>query len=142
MATWKSNDDAAVATEQKLAVQACIDSVTPLLTEFLGIDYHTKVRTAKIKCKSKWVECNEAAEKTGDPMPGYKVCRANFNQCGNRDIEPLVAGTPVGKCKVTYAACKKTVIDKARALNPGATPERIVFNPCWIEHNACVEATK
>ncbi|CUI05966.1 hypothetical protein BN2497_6709 [Janthinobacterium sp. CG23_2] len=65
LAAWRSNDYEAVAGEKMLATQACIHALTPIFPELLSIDYNSKLRTAKTNCKSKWVECNEAAEKTG-----------------------------------------------------------------------------
>ncbi|HEX8612051.1 MAG TPA: hypothetical protein VF800_12255 [Telluria sp.] len=142
LAAWQSNDYDVIVAEQKLAIQACIDSLTPILPELLGIDYHTKLRTAKINCKSKWVQCNTEADMTADPAAGKKACKADYYQCGQRDIEPLVTATPVGQCKTSYAACKKAVIDNARALNPAEPPGRIEFNPCWTKYNTCIEASK
>ncbi|MCE3607094.1 hypothetical protein LXA47_26350 [Massilia sp. P8910] len=142
LAAWRSNDYEAVVGEKKLATQACIDALSPLLPELLSIDYYAKLRTAKINCKSKWVECNTAADTTADPIAGKKACKADYYQCGQRDIEPLAKATPVGQCKTTYAACKKAVIDNVRALNPAETPGRLEFDPCLTQYNACIDATK
>jgi hypothetical protein len=142
LAAWQSNSYAAIATEQARAIEACVAALAPILPELLGIDYHTKLRTAKIHCKSTWVACNTEAELTADPVAGKKACKADYYQCGQRDIEPLVAATPVGKCKTAYAACKTALIDQAQARNPGETPARLEFNPCWSGYQACIEASK
>ncbi|MFB9246083.1 hypothetical protein IV454_06220 [Massilia antarctica] len=142
LAAWRSNDYEAVAGEKKLAVQACIDALSPIFPELLSIDCYAKLRVGKINCKSKWVECNTTADTTADPIAGKKACKADYYQCGQRDIEPLAKATPVGKCKTAYAACKKKVIDDVRALNPAEMPGRLEFDPCLTQYNACIEATK
>lgn len=142
LATWQQNNYDAVAVEQKLATEACVNQIAPYLPAFLGIDSTSKIRTAKINCKNSMKQCVADSENVQEPNEAKKVCKTEYKQCVNTDVKPMIDMTPVGQCKVTFAACKATVLDKARAINPTEKPPKSEYVPCATEYRACVAATR
>jgi hypothetical protein len=142
LAAWQQNDYDAVAAEQKRATEACVDQLAPYLPAFLGIDSNTRIRTAQLNCKSTLKQCVAGADGAAEPSEGKKICKEEYKQCVSTDVKPLISMTPVGQCKDTFASCKATVLDKARAINPDQKPPKSEFVPCSTEYKACVAATR
>lgn len=142
LSAWKANDYEAVAAEQKLATQSCIDSITSELPGWLGIDTSSKIKSAKLNCQTEMNLCVAEADTTADPKAAKVECKVEYKQCVSEDVKPLVDSTPIGACKATFATCKAAVIDKARAINPGVKPEKSEYLPCTTELKACVKTVK
>ncbi|QNA88251.1 hypothetical protein G4G28_06575 [Massilia sp. Dwa41.01b] len=142
LASWQQNDYEAVAEAQKVATQACIDQVAPFLPAFLGIDSNTKIRAAQLNCKNTFKQCVAGTDGAAEPGAAKKLCKEEYSQCVRDDVKPMISMTPIGQCKDTFAACKATVIDKARALNPNEKPAKSEFVPCATEYKTCVAAAR
>ena len=142
LSAWKANDYEAVAVEQKLATKACIDSIAPFLPQFLGFDARTKIRDAKTNCQNTHKVCVAAADTQADPLEAKKVCKGSYNQCIATDVRPIVDSTPIGACKATYAACKTTSVNKARALDPEGKADKTEIAACVTEYKGCLGALK
>lgn len=142
LAVWQQNDYEAVAAEQKLATQACLDQVVPYLPGFLGIDSTSKIKAAQLNCKTGFKQCVAGADTAAEPGEAKKLCKTEYNQCVSTDVKPMISMTPIGQCKDSFASCKATVLDKARATNPGEKPAKSEFVPCSTEYKACVAAAR
>lgn len=142
LAAWTEGDYDAVAAEQKLAIEVCVDSIAKSLPLFLGLDSAAKIRTAKLNCKNELNVCVAESDKAPDAAEAKKACNVEYKQCVSEDVKPLVDATPVGQCKATFATCKAAVIEKSQALNPDVKPAKSEFAACTTEYKACVAHTK
>ncbi|HEY0060581.1 MAG TPA: hypothetical protein VGC21_00590 [Telluria sp.] len=142
LAAWKQNDYDAIQAEGKRALESCIDQLTPSLPAFLGFDSNSKIRIAQLNCKTNLKQCVAEADTAAEPDETKKLCKTEYKQCISTDVKPMIDMTPLGQCKVTLAACKASVIDKARVANPDEKAPRSAFVPCSLEYKACVQATK
>lgn len=142
LSAWKANDYDAVAAEQKVATQSCVNFLSSEMPGFLGIDTSTKIKSAKLNCQTEMNLCVAEADTTADPKAAKIECKVEYKQCVSEDVQPLVDSTPLGACKATYAGCKKTILDNARAINPGVKPEKSEYSSCINEFKACVKTVK
>ncbi|MEJ7808104.1 MAG: hypothetical protein WKG03_19550 [Telluria sp.] len=142
LSAWKANDYAAVAVEQKLATQACVDSIAQSLPTFLGYDARTRIRDAKLNCKNTHKTCVAATETIPEPLEAKKLCKVEYNECVATDVRPIIDSTPIGACKATYAACKTTSNDKARAINPEGKADKTEIAACVTGYKACIDTVR
>ena len=142
LAAWKANDYEAIAGEQKLAVQSCVDYIALHLPQYLGFDAKTKIRAAKDNCKNSLNVCVGEAEKVAEPAEGKLLCKAEYKECVSSEVRPLIDSTPIGMCKATVSACKASVVEKARAMTPPGKPERAELVVCVTDYKTCVAAAR
>ncbi len=142
LAEWKANNYEALVGEQKLATQSCVDAIAQHLPQYLGFDARNKIKVAKENCKNTLNACVAEAEKVPEPTEGKLLCKAEYKECVSTDVKPLIDSTPIGMCKATVSACKKSVVDKARAVDPTAKPDRAELVACVTEYKTCVAAAR
>jgi hypothetical protein len=142
LSVWRANDYEAVVIEKKLAADACVKSVTAELPRILGLDSDSKIRTAKLTCKTTYAACVAASASAADPDASKKLCKVEQKQCVSEEVKPLVDMTPLGQCKVTLLDCRASATEKFHETSPEGKPGKAEFLGCTTEYKKCAEANK
>ena len=142
LSVWEANDYEAVGLEKKKATDSCINAITAGLPQMLGMDPDSKIRTAKLTCKTTYSKCVAALDNAPDQVASKNVCKAEQKQCISDEVKPLVDVTPLGQCKVTLLACRATLTEKFQLTSPEGKPGRAAFSECAAEYKTCVAPHK
>jgi hypothetical protein len=142
LSVWQANDYEAVVLEKKKIRDICLKNVIAELPAMLGLDPDSRIRSAKLSCKTGYTDCMAESDKSPDPAEHKKECRAEQKRCVSDDVKPLVDMTPLGQCKVTLLACRASVTEHFEATSAGGKPDRAEFKECGIEYKKCAVANK
>lgn len=159
---WQKDDYAEIAALRPKIINNCINNLNDSFSELLQEDDdlkkttpEQKIRSANLLCKGMYRQCIIIAKDEDDETKietllrigqtyndtekvAFSKCKSDYNQCRTDLVQPLIASTPVGQCRMKLDACKFQ--SKAKIGQIGKEAVRAEFKVCAAEYEKCIDS--